>query len=388
MKYLGCILFLTIVVITGCAQTNQQLSALPHSIYLDDQFEKDITIETPEDIFFVSKPMRNYVKTRLLPVSGTTLKAKQLIKDYFSEQEMNIGYAHDANFTASQTFEKRIANCLSLTILSYVLVKEAGLSASFIDVEIEENWNQVNGISMLNGHVNLRVFAKKQSHLTDFLDRTVTIDFVPLINIPVISSQILTKDQIIALYYNNIGGESLALGDIDKAYVYLSEATKYAPENAAIWGNLASLYRQSGHLVEAETIYNHAMKLDPNSLNLRENLAVLYKNTGRIAQANQIIDEVNKQRQLNPYYQSMLAEESYYKNEYKAAISYYKKAIRLKKTEHNFYFGLAKSYLMLNDFDNADRYLARAKSMSTENKQKQQYQSKINALNNITAKVH
>ncbi len=84
----------------------------------------------------------------------------------------------------------------------------------------------------------------------------------------------------------------------------------------------------------------------------------------------------------------MLAEESYYKNEYKAAISYYKKAIRLKKTEHNFYFGLAKSYLMLNDFDNADRYLARAKSMSTENKQKQQYQSKINALNNITAKVH
>lgn len=388
MNYVHSILLLcSVFFLTGCVQTPQTHTSLPDSIYLDHQFDKNITLETPEQIFYVSKKMSNYVKTRLLTTNGTEAKAKRLINDLFSEQHLNIDYSHDANYTASETFERRLANCLSLTVLSYVLIKEANLSAAFIDVEIEENWNKVNGINMLNGHVNLRVSAKKQSHIIDFLAPTITIDFVPLINIPVLSTKILTKNEIIALFYNNKGGEALAMGQLDKSYKYLSEATRYQPNNASIWSNLASLYRQSDYFVEAELIYTHAMKLDPNSLNLKENLAILYKYTNRVELANELIREVRDKRQRNPFYQSMLAEESYYKYDYVNAISFYKKAIRLDKSEHSFYFGLAKSYLMLNDLDNADKYLSKAKSMSSENKQKQQYQNKLTALKNVTAKV-
>ncbi len=382
------LLLIVILILPACQSNYQRVTPLSSNIYLDQSFQTEQQIETEQEIFALTKPMQKYVSKRLNQLDGVKNKTKQLIQDLFSEQQMNIGYKHNANYTAANTFELGEANCLSLTILAYVLVKEAQLSASFIDVTIAENWSQFNGISMLNGHVNLQVGENKTLLRQNLFSRTITIDFIPEQSIPVIKKTVLTKKQITALFYNNKGAHALALGQFNLAYNYFSTATKYAPFNASIWGNLASLYRQRGFFSEAETIYNHALKLAPNNLTIQENLAYLYKATQRPELANVLLQNIERQRLSNPYYHAMLAQRSYFEQDYQQAVTHFKRAIRKNREEHTFYFGLAKAYLMLNDFDSSNRYLSKAKALSAEQGQKQIYQNKLSALARLTAKTN
>ena len=287
MKNPVLIILLSLFSLHGC-QSMQTTSKLSDSIYLDHAFDKSNSIESPKEVLYVSPEMKRYLNTRLAPLKSAKEISARLIRDFFDPDIMNIGYAHNANYTASETFVKGLANCMSLTLLSYVLINQTGLDASFMDVKMEENWSLQNGRTMLNGHVNLRVSDKHTATNIVLFKKEYTIDFLPMIGIPVISQTKLNDDEIIAMYYNNKGGEALANNDTNRAYQYFKAGTKLAPNKAAIWSNLASLYRQSGLLTEAEDIYLHALKLEPNSLNIKENLAILYNATDRTAQAQKI----------------------------------------------------------------------------------------------------
>jgi len=383
--------FLLVVFIQGCASTNQPPMIDPQDLYLDEMFVTDTKLEDPEQLFAVTPEMKRYVEMRLTPLDSTSDKVKTLIRDLFSPDYMNIHYSHDSNLIPAETFEQGLANCMSLTLLAYVLVDEAGLSAEFMNIEIEENWSVSEQFTQLNGHVNLEVSALPASLTTKIIYRTVksyTVDFLPMLNTQVKSREPITKPQIIALFYNNRGAQELADGNIELAYKYFKQATSLAPKFASLWGNLASLYRQRDFLTEAEAIYQHAIKLEPNNLNTKENLALLYRLTGREQQANELYAAVKSARRGNPFYYSMLAEEALLKNNAKEAIKLFKQALKLNSREHSFYFGLAKSSLQLKQFEQAEKYLQKAKRLTKDSQQRQQYQSKLSALEQLVAKVY
>ncbi|NVK23564.1 MAG: hypothetical protein HWE10_01425 [Gammaproteobacteria bacterium] len=387
MKLHTFIICLTLLALQGCQSTHYSAAQLPKGIYLDNAFQDNVTLESADDIFYVSPEMKRYVHKRLHPLKTAKEKSTQLIRDLFDPNMMNIGYSHNANFAAADTFEKGIANCMSLTLLSYVLIKEAGLDAKFMDVQLEENWSLQNGRTMLNGHVNLKV-TEKQSPIDLILyAQAYTIDFQPMLGVPVMSQTVLTKDEIIALYYNNKGGEALALGDVDLAYQYFKAGSQLAPTKTAIWNNLASLYRQTGFLAEAEQIYMYSMHLEPHNLNLKENLALLYKKSGRTELAKKLQKEVSDKRIKNPYYHAMLAEEALYHGKFSASLNHYKKAIALNNKEHRFYFGLARTYLNLGRYDNVQKSLQKAKRLADAIQDKRRYQSKISALATLSASL-
>lgn len=387
MKIQALIICFAMFLIHGCQSMQSQTSQLPNSIYLDDAFENAVDVETEEDIFYVSPEMTRYINSRLKHLESPQEITTRLIKDLFDPNMMNIGYAHDANFSAADTFDKGIANCMSLTLLSYVLIKETGLKTSFMDIKMEENWSFQNGRTMLNGHVNLKVAEKSAPTSVILFAKTYTIDFLPMIGVPVLSQTELSKKEILAFYYNNKGGEALALGNVDEAYQYFKAGTQLAPTKTAVWGNLASLYRQTGFLAEAEKIYLYAMQLEPNNLNLKENLAILYKNSDRPQLAKRLKREVQEQRVTNPYYHAMLAEEAMYRGEFRKSLTHYKRAISINKKEHRFHFGLARTYLNLGKFDNVQRSLRRAQKLADAIQDKKKYQSKISALSSLNASL-
>ena len=378
------------LLITGCTNTEKVVTAKPtNEIYLDQAFVSDHKIETEEQIFYVSKPMRRYIDQRLKTRSDTvTHKTSRLISDLFDPNYLDIHYAHDANLTAAETFEQGVANCLSLTLLSYVLVQEADLEAAFVDVTLTENWTVENGISLANGHVNLLVYRVEKDNELRFSQRIVTIDFLPMLNVPVIKQRILDKKEIMSLFYNNKGANALIEGDTGKAYQYFKQATLLGPQMSSNWGNLASLYRQAGFLQQAEQLFDYALYIDPDNLTIKENLAMLYRRTDRVELAEALEKRVRKERSNNPYYYAMLAALDYDKGQYRQAIRHYRKAISMHNKEHQFLFGLAKSYTMLNDYPRAKRYLLKAQAVAASHNDKQLYHSKLSALESMMAKNH
>lgn len=377
------ILFLFFVVaIQGCSTTNKLNTSNYIAPYLDQHFPYQGEIEAEQEMFVLTPEMRRYVNTRLSSAQMTTKqKAETLIHDLFSPSYMNITFRHDANFSPAETFENGLANCMSLTMLAYVLANHAGLKTKFMSVEVEENWNVLQQTTLLNGHVNLEVSTAKNNKQIYYSEqRSFIIDFLPMLSTRSKSKKALSKNQIIALFYNNRGAQALVNGNKGLAYLYFKRASLLAPNISAIWGNLASLYRQSGFIDEAESMYYHARELNPNNLNIQENLALLYKLTGREDKARLINQKIYQQRKTNPYFYAMQAEQALINNKPKKAFDLFKQAIKLDRKEHTFYFGLAKSSVMLNKLELAQKYLKRAANLSSDERQKRKYQNKIAAL--------
>jgi len=389
MKILTLIAFLFFVIqMSGCGSTGKappdKLSA---NIYKDELFPSKHTVETEQEIFYVSKPMRSYIRQRLSDKLNATSQSKRLLQDLFDPNQLNIRYAHNANLTAAEVFEQGVANCLSLTLLSYVLVEQTDMDAVFVDVSLQENWTVENGISLANGHVNLKVFRSVNNNEFNFINRVVTIDFLPMLNVPVLSQRALSKQEIMALFYNNKGANALINGERDIAYAYFKQATMHGPALAETWGNLASLYRQSGELELAELLFKHGIELDPSNLTIKENLARLYELTDRSGAASTLNNEVKRKRKNNPYFYAMQAALDYNDGNYRKSVRKYKKAIKMHDKEHQFLFGLAKSYLKLNEYDRANYFLKKAHNMANSEQDKELYRSKMSALQRLTAKI-
>ena len=383
-----CVLLAFFVLVQGCTLNTKQTNQIEDQLYLDEHFIVEEKLEQADEIFAINDDIRSYVRQRLSTLPSAKEKSKRIIEDLFSPEHFDLQYVHDANFTPIEAYENGLANCMSLTLLSYVIAKEAGLNTKFMNVTVEENWNITNGTVQLNGHVNLDITPPALQGMFYPKTPNYTIDFLPMLSTKVRSRSVLSKSEIIALFYNNKGAVALSEGNKDLAYQYFKEATKLAPRMASLWGNLASLYRQNGHLVEAETLYLQAIKLDNNNLNLKENLALLYKLTNRQQQADKLYRQVRDKRKTNPYYHAMLAEQALLNYDADKANRLFKKAIRLNRKEHSFFMGLAKAALMRHEYEDAKRYLLKAKRLADLASQKRKYDNKISALSQLVAKAH
>ena len=354
------------------------------SLYLDNAFKSAASIESEEQIFHVSPQMKDYIAKKQKAVGGIKNKTKKFVSDLFDPNSIGIEYDHRANLTASEAFDQGAANCMSLTLLSYVMLKEMGFNAIIYDVSLPENWTLDEGVVLANGHVNLKVHTPKSSHIVDALDATVTIDFLPRSQMSILRQRALTLDEFIALYYNNKGADALIKGDKALAYKYFKAATKKAPQMSATWGNLASLYRQSGYVKQAEQVYSYAISIDQNNLTLKENLALLYQLTNRLNQAKKLRQEIEIKRKNNPYYFALQADKQYESGDYESSIANYKKAIRLHAKEPLFLLGIAKVHIKLNQIEQAQVYLERAKEIAPNINDKAKFQSKLAILSRQT----
>ncbi|MEC8227958.1 MAG: hypothetical protein VX066_04520, partial [Pseudomonadota bacterium] len=117
-----------------------------------------ISVESPEDIMHVSDEAHAFIQSVKAEWSNDPRdRLDNFIEAIFQHGQQGIDYFTDANYSVSDTFFLRRANCLSLTLMAYALAKEAGFSASLNMVEIPEYWSRKQGYSILNGHINVTI---------------------------------------------------------------------------------------------------------------------------------------------------------------------------------------------------------------------------------------
>src|SRR5690606_35285818 len=125
--------------------------------------------------------------------------------------------------------------------------------------------------------------------------QAVEVDFDPQVMSARLPSRTVSKQRVLAMFYNNKAADALVHHNAKQAYAYSRAALLKDPSLAEAWVNLGVLYRQNGLLEAAEQSYQRAIQLE-GSRSAQENLAVIYNMTGRQAQAQQIIQALEEQR--------------------------------------------------------------------------------------------
>ncbi|MBA6291319.1 tetratricopeptide repeat protein [Colwellia sp. MB3u-70] len=386
-RLIFCGIGITFILLTGCQSGNRlqnyYLGDIQASEFLDDKFigYKNILIETETEIFALSTEMKVMAKSMSLERDARQ-KATKLLQHFFSPEDINLAYESGANVIAAQAFKNQAANCLSLTIMAYAIAQEAKLSVAFQRVDVPEYWVRNGRVNMLTGHINLTVLDEKFPDKRLVFQRTgIEIDFDPFVNKMPFEKHKINKNTVLAMFYNNKAATAMVNGDYITAYAYLKKATQVDPLFSSAWGNLGILYRFNGYQQSAIDTYRYAISLNHHNLTSMANLSMLLHAKGSYEEAKRLDSYIIRKRANNPYYYALLGDEKFYQGAYKEALNHYKKAIKLNKNIHEFYFGLAKVYYMLDEVGKAKTYIKKAMAKNNFAQLDKQYLVKLTILN-------
>jgi tetratricopeptide (TPR) repeat protein len=385
-------LLLYIFFCSGCLSTDQKRAlSIPTEQLLNDaaftEF-KAYSIELPSDIFALDPQAKAFVAKTIQGLDSGDEKIEALIHRIFTRADLDLVYKASANTIASETFKNGSANCLSLSIMTFAMAKEANFHSEFQIVEIPEYWTRRGNYTLLNGHINLRIKEKTNTNVTALYENIFVVDFDPSAKVSKFPTHYASKNLVLAMFYNNKGADALLNQNNDLAYAYLREALLIDENYLGAWVNLGLLYRQKGLYDLAFSAYNRAIALNQDYNTAWENLAILYQHLGDTKASSDIHARLDKKRQRNPYYHQMLAEIDRNEGSLESSILHYQKAIRLNNNQHQFYFGLATVYFDKGDFEKSEDYLMLAKRKAGKGKVADMYVNKLTALSSFIASTH
>jgi tetratricopeptide (TPR) repeat protein len=384
-RFIICLL-LSLPALFSCQSNNAynaNLNIPVESLYLDQKFNIPVSfrLESEQEIFMLDAEMLAMIKNNINTTQNTKKKAMRLLKHIFSQEKIALSYSGNANLTAREAYHSQTANCMSLTIMAYALAKEANLDVDFQEVDVPEYWVRNGQYNLLTGHVNLliKADAHPEKHVIYGTDN-IQIDFDPFVVKQRFTKRIIKKNTVLAMFYNNKGGQALVNENYDVAYQYFKAATMADNTFSSAWGNLAVLYRLTEHLNEAEKAYRLAVDINPGNLTALTNLALLLRSQQKNVEADDIERRLLVKRIKNPYYHAVLAEEAYYKREYQQSLKHYKKAAKLNKNIHELYYGMARVYYQMNRLPEAKRAMKKALSLNKTKSTEHQYIAKLDFL--------
>ncbi len=329
---------------------------------------------TPEQILAIPPELRALLQQRVIaPSFSREQRVQRLVHLIFDDDGMQLSYDPYATHTLTETWQTHRANCLSFTLLFVTLARAAGIDARVQEVAQVVTWYEDQGVIYNVGHVNAGVTLNGNTAVVD-LDRNVLYDRY--------GPQPIEQKRALAHFYNNRGAMWMA-DDLAQARTYLQAALALDPTFVAGWNNLGVLDARSGNLAEAERDYRTALTLQPRNAASLTNASALYRRLGDTRQAAQLANRLQQVQRGDPFAQFRFGNEAEQRQDYAAAIGYYRRAVSLYPTAHPFHFGLARAYFLAGDNARASKEMARARDLAGDNADvlKAQYQAKLDSLN-------
>ena len=287
---------------------------------------------------------------------GERRKLRELRDFLFSKDEMHLRYEADTTKTAMQVWQTRSGNCLSLTNLFIASARYLGMDSHYETVEVKPSWDRRGNLMVRYEHI------VATGQLLDGVQYSV--DFMPDFVVGDRRARVISDRKALALYYNNLGAESLIAGKKKRAIGELAEAIQTDGSLSDAWNNMGAALNHSGEKTLAEFSFQRAVYLDMGNYSALANLAEFYQAEGREREARYFLDRINVYRKRNPWYRYFVANNLYEKGQYRKAISMLDGAVSLKRDEPDFYVALAKSYAKLGDDDQSRYYLTLANKYS------------------------
>jgi tetratricopeptide (TPR) repeat protein len=326
----------------------------------------------------LDEQMRVFVARAVGNAGTAESRMRRLLSEMKLHGLLSLDYAAVDTGTAQETFYARTGNCLAFTNLFVALAREAGLQASYQQVDIPPHWTAEGEVLILNQHVNVRIRR-------DARQRDGSQDRIVDFNLPAFAGnypQHPVPDRVIdALFYNNLAVAAMQADNPRAAFVYFLKALGEDPDAASVWTNLGVLYQRQQANAHAEAAFHRALRAEPGYPVAMSNLARLYAARGEQALAALYRERIRSHQQRNPYYHYHLASRALAREDTETALAAVNRAIRMRAQEHQFHFLRAQVLEHGGDIEAARQSLARAYEYATFPGIRSTYERKLEAFN-------
>ena len=281
------------------------------------------------DILATDDAMREFVAD-LREDSQGPARFRDLMERVRSAGYAVSGYEPYASLSAREAFVQKRGNCLTYTSLFVALAREAGFEASYQLVDVPPDYDSVNGMVVLNKHVNARVDQIPGRG-------SVTVEFSEEFASGIHDRRVVDDAFARALHYNNLAFSDDMAGDERGAFAYLRKAIELTPRNPDLWTNLGVFHARRGHFDHAISGYRQALDLDAHHGAAIRGLANAYGALGRDDSARFYQRRVAYSRARDAYTYYTLAQRAYQAERPTESLELLSEAIRLYRRDHRFY---------------------------------------------------
>ncbi len=332
-------------------------------------------IPIPEQIMQLPPALHTLLQQRIDRGADAEHRLQQLVALAFDANGLDLQYDPKATHSVAESYATRHVNCLSFTLLFVAMARDIGLQAQVQEVRRVLSWYE-DGNALYNvGHVNAGVRVDSGRGSID-LDRSVLMDRR--------GPQPISDRRALAHYYNNRGAELMVDGDVDGARAHLAMALQMDPRFAGAWNNQGVLAMRDGDSTAAARDYAKALEIDPEHLPALSNAVGLARRLGDGTREAALQRQMEQVRQRDPFQQYLLGNEAERRQDYAAAIAYYRHALHLYDGAHLLYFALARAYLHSGDTRRATAALREAMAHADPATQPR-YQGKLDALRRLSS---
>ncbi|WP_163934139.1 tetratricopeptide repeat protein [Paraferrimonas sp. SM1919] len=352
---------LVLFAMSGCSSKVQfaPTAVLPMA---DNLFISPVDITDPKELFELSSEQQVQLnqtlsnKPKFMSVQRWLAKQLSVAEGGFTYKDRYTQLPHDS-------FDERLGNCMSLTLVAAAMAEKMGLAVTFQKVEVPPVWDLDSNYLIINDHINLKVHKKHQSNVIETSKKQVTIDFMPERTLTALKVQSISKDYVIAMYYNNMAVESLIDGNIDQSYWLVKKALEHKHDYEVAINTLALVYRRAQRDDLAEQTYLYGLGLNAETQTLVNNYAILLGSQDRLEEWAYFHKQLHKFNMNNPYYFYAQAERAYSQGNFDLAIYQYNQALTKAKYRYEFHLGLAKSYRQLKQMTKAQLHYQKAEQL-------------------------
>ena len=320
------------------------------------------------DILLTDDAMRAFVVDVRQGAPRDSLRFRRLLDKMRSGGYVLQGYEPYANLSARDAFAEKRGNCLTYTNLFIALAREAGLAASYQLVEVPPDYDSVNGMVVLNKHVNARVH--------DIRGRgSVTVEFSEEFASGIHDRRVVDDQFALALHYNNLAFSDDMAGDGRGAFIYLKKAMELTPRNPDLWTNLGVFYARRGHLEHAIASYRMALELDAHHSAAVRGLANAYGVLGQADNARFYQRRVAHSRARDAYTYYTLAQRANQAGRPSESLELVSQAIRLHRKDPRFHTLQGEVHDLLGNTVAASESYKRARGLARAEKDRDRRRS-------------
>jgi tetratricopeptide (TPR) repeat protein len=321
--------------------------------------------------------MRQYLRTKVADQIRDKGPYKGLFDALYNRGQLKIDYDASTTRNASQAFEARAGNCLSLVLMTAAFAKELGLEVRYQSALVSDTWSRSGNLYLRSGHVNLTLGRRFVDPKSGEEISPLRIDFLPPEETRGLRTRIIREETVVAMYLNNRAAEALVDGRLDDAYWWAREAIRHDAAFLAAYNTLGVVYLRRGALAQAEHAFRYVLDQEPANAPAMSNLAQALRHLGRIAESEAMHRRLAQIEPHPPFYFFDLGLIALQSGELEAARDYFVKEIARDAYYHESHFWLGVAYYQLGDVVRARKHLNVAIEYSPTRRDRDLYSAKL-----------
>lgn len=334
-----------------------------------------------KDVFALSESMRRYLEAEMAGALAAKGLHRGLIDALYSANGLRLDYDAAVTRNASQAFEARSGNCLSLVVMTAAFAKALGLEVRYQGAIVEPMWSRVGGMHFLSGHVNLVLVGKSTGKRTIYdAGEHLVIDFLPGEDLRGLRTWPIPEQTIMAMYMNNRAAESLAQGRMDDAYWWARAAIAQDPAFLIAYNTLGVVYLRHGDGARAERVLRALLEREPRNAPALSNLALALERQGRAAESDALQRRLARLEPYPAFHFFDRGLSAMRLGDFKSARDLFAKEVERDPYYHESHFWLGLANLRLGNIEQARKHLDLALENSTTRGERELYAAKLDRI--------